>query len=810
VLVRFLPFFGSGKFIREEMEAFAGLPQHESDASGEEAAPDAKEDANDTWKRTVDRGLEQLERAGLIEYEQDRGLYTFHQTILDHVSRQPALDPDLVRSYLRALLMFHALYVFNHGGDDAAIGRCLENILSTLETAWGFREEERSLGDVVCSVVDRLVDYFERRGLWRLGECWLERAIDLRRSSAPDRDQAAINVGLHHLGLLLYRRGENAKASRLLREAIAGFEGLGDRRNRAASLHGLAGIEQAQGNPAEARRLLSQSIAAFEELGDRRRRAASLHELASIERAQGNLAEARRLLSQSIAVAEELGDRRGRADFLYQLASIEEAQGNLAEARRLFTQSIASLEELGDRSSSGATLYRLASIERDEGNLAEARRLLSQSIAGAEELGDRRGRAPSLHLLASIEEVEGNLAEARRLLSQSIAGAEELGDRRGRAACLHELARIERAQGNLAEARRLLGQSIAVAEELGERGSRAASLHLLASIERDEGNLAEARRLLSESIAVKEELGDRLGRAASLHQLANIERAEGNHAEARQLWSESIAINEEIGDLEGMATGLVMLAQLSAMEGRFEEAVAQSREAVRLLEGIGSFKVAVAKEVLRRIEFASMEAGGHPAEDAQPDVLGTLLGMPAEEARANVEQALEQARADGQAGMEVILLVVRAKKCWEMGNVEASDRALEEAGRALERVEGEERQELEQWLAGLMEQRAKAGRWPSEAVRLHNEGIEKAKNQDTAGALESFQQSANLSRSEGDHRGVAISLFCVGQMLLALGRAREAKERFSEALELAKELGDGRLVKAIQTVAAMAAEEDRS
>jgi tetratricopeptide (TPR) repeat protein len=607
-LLAFLPFFGSGKFIKEEMEAVAGAATREGTASGEEAEPDTEEKAQEVSSQAVDRGLQQLERAGLMEFEQGRGLHTFHQTLLDHVGRQPALDSDRASSGLLTLLVFHAGYLRDHGEDDVAIDRCVENILSTLEIAWGLRQEESPLDGAIGFVVDRLGNYFEQRGLWRVGERWLERAIDLRRSSTPARDQAALSRELHQLAQLLYRRGEHAEARRLLRDSIAVLEELGDRRGGAASLYLLAMIEHDQGNPAEARRLLRDSIAVFEGLGDRRGRAASLHELATIEREQGDPAEARRLLRDSIAVDEELGDRRGRA----------------------------------------ASLYHLAIIEHDQGNPAEARRL----------------------------------------------------------------------------------------------------------------------------------------------------------------WEQSIEITREIGNPDGTASILGLLAQLNAREGRFEEALSQAREMVRLLEGIALSKAAVARKILGGIE--SMAAGGAPARAAGPDVLEALLGMPPDQALANVDQALEQARADGQAKLEVMLLVVKTKKFWEAGNIEASDQALEEAGRAVEKIEGEQRRELEEFLARLKEQRARAGQAPSEAVRLHNEGVKKAEGGDSAGALECFQKSADLSRSEGDDRGLAFSLLGASQVSLMLGRAKEAGEKIREGLELATELGDEELLQAMRTVAAMAAAAERS
>jgi tetratricopeptide (TPR) repeat protein len=611
-LMRLLRFFGSGKFMREEMEAVARAAGGLNPANERARVQDREESDADRNKSRVDRGLKQLEQAGLIELEQDRGLYTFHQSLLDHVVRELAMDTDRARSGLIALLGFYLQYVRDHRSNDVAIDRCFENLVSTLEIAWGLYEEGSPLDLAICSVVDGLGYYFEGRGLWRLGERWLERAIALRRSSTLARDQAALAFELFQRSQILYRCGERAESRSLLRESIATNQELGNRQGLAACQHALAVIEHDQGNPAEARRLLRESIAVAEELGDRlgianslsalaiiehtqgdptearrllretvaiceelgnrRFRAASLHELAIIEQAQGNPAEARKLLRDSITEFGEVGDRHGLADCLHELAIIEHTQGSSAEARRLLRESITVKEEMGDRQGRAASLHQLALIEHSQGNPAEARRLLRESIAVNEELGIRMGRAASFHQLAVIEHTQGDTAEAHELLRESIAACEELDDRLGHAVCLHELARIEQAQGNAAMACRLLRESIAMCEELGDRRIRAACLHELAIIEQAQGNLAEARMLVRESIIVKEELGDRHGHAISLYVLAMIEQAQGNPDEARGLVRESIAVFEELGDRSSRAASLHQLAMIEQAQGNSAEA----------------------------------------------------------------------------------------------------------------------------------------------------------------------------------------------------------------------------------------------
>ncbi len=228
-----LSFFGSGKFMKEEIKAVAVTAGRQGAASGDDAEPDGEESGDDPPEPAIDRGLEQLERAGLIEFEQDLGLYTFHQTLLDHVARQPAMDPGRSLQSIVALLAFHARYVSDHPGDDVAVNRCVENILSTLEIAWGLREKESRLDLSICFVVDQLGYYFVRRGLWQLGEHWLERAVALRRTSTLARDQVALARELHQRGQILSRCGEISEACGLLCESISLNEQLGNHQARA-------------------------------------------------------------------------------------------------------------------------------------------------------------------------------------------------------------------------------------------------------------------------------------------------------------------------------------------------------------------------------------------------------------------------------------------------------------------------------------------------------------------------------------------------------------------------------------------------
>ena len=251
-----------------------------------------------------------------------------------------------------------------------------------------------------------------------------------------------------------------------------------------------------------------------------------------------------------------------------------------------------------------------------------------------------------------------------------------------------------------------------------------------------------------------------------------------------------------------------MLAQLEVMEGNRETALGMARESVRLLEGIGNAKVTMAREILAEIE--TFDAGG--SAEAPPFLaeLGELLerakAAGPEGGLAAIDAALEEARRQAVPSREVVALLARGVACWNAGDVAGCDESLRRAEEALGRVGETERAALAELVEMCKAQRAKAtAAGPKESDRLYAEAMAKAQAGDMAGALGLFEASLAASRQEGDARGVAVNLLMIGQALLTLGRAEEARERLREGLEVAQEVGDEELLKAMQQVATVAA-----
>jgi tetratricopeptide (TPR) repeat protein len=648
-LLAYLPLFPTGRFMPEALSIACAATQRTEPTEPEEGSR-LPSDVSLSW---VQVGLRQLEYAAFLQFDPDAKVYSFHQLLLDRVSRESGLHGEDRANALIELLLFYAGYLEDNKENYSSLDRCFDNALVLMESLWQERTEAGPIDGALVFMADVLSHYLEARGRWQAGDCWSERAVELRRTSPSAKNDEALAHALYFRARLLLNRGDPTGARAALYESMEIMSSRGNQQAQGALLYQLADlewqrgnldearrllersstiagevcdqqglsaslqlwamIESAQGAPDEARRLLQRSMEIAVDQKDERGLSASLHELAIIESAQGNPGEARDLLQRSIAIKENLGvDQQGLGASLYQLSLIEFSQGNPTEARRLLQRSMAIDEALDDQMSLAASLHQLAILEWAQSNPTEARHLLQRSVELSESLGDQRGMAASLHQLAMIETDQGNLAEARRLLQRSMAISEAVGDQRMIAGSLHQLAMIETAQSNPDGARRLLQRSMGISEAMGNQHALAASLHQLAHIEWwAEGNPTESRGLLQRSMRILEATGDQRSLAASLHLLATIESAQGNDAEAIRLLSRSTAIAEELGDKRVLAASLHHLATIKSALGNLDESLQLLRQSMSIKEALGD-QQGVAASLHQLAMIAS--ARGEPAE----------------------------------------------------------------------------------------------------------------------------------------------------------------------------------------------------
>ena len=184
-------------------------------------------------------------------------------------------------------------------------------------------------------------------------------------------------------------------------------------RARAAFVAGTIALGQSDSGPANA--LLRESLALFRKLADRR---GTAHALASIGIAASRQGQYRRALTcfeEARVIFPEAEERWGAALMLTFSATARLGQGDPGRARPLAERGLAILREVGDAKATSFTLYTLAVAAQAEEHHERARPLLEESLKLSDKLGDATNIAHCLEGLASIAVSESQIARAARL-----------------------------------------------------------------------------------------------------------------------------------------------------------------------------------------------------------------------------------------------------------------------------------------------------------------------------------------------------------------------------------------------------------
>jgi tetratricopeptide (TPR) repeat protein len=164
-----------------------------------------------------------------------------------------------------------------------------------------------------------------------------------------------------------------------------------------------------------------------------------------------------------------------------------------------------------------------------------------------------------------------------------------------------------------------------------------------------------------------------------------------------------------------------------------------------------------------------------------------------------LDQELAEAIQADQPARQVALCVARFVSLWRGGDVAGCDDALQEAERDLDRVPGTEREALTEICSRFKSQMAAAtGTRKAESVRLHAEASVRWQAGEHAEALALLQQALAASVQEQNRHHQVMCLLAIGQALLATERTREALRHLQEGLEVAADLNDQDLLRALR------------
>ena len=236
---------------------------------------------------------------------------------------------------------------------------------------------------------------------------WLVRLVQAADPSPALRAEAYLAAGHLAYWVTDFERGD-----RLVAEAQALFESLGDSLGEGRALRRRGAIAAATDDLSGARALLEASLERLDEAGVEREIGTTLLHLGSLLADEGIAGDAKVALERSLAIAARTGDPLANGLVLAALNLAYWKGGDLETAMQTGNEALLIFRELGHSPTEGAVAYRLAAIARGLDRPRAARRYAQLAIDAGERSSTRTTIAQGHINLARLDLDIGDSAAA--------------------------------------------------------------------------------------------------------------------------------------------------------------------------------------------------------------------------------------------------------------------------------------------------------------------------------------------------------------------------------------------------------------
>ncbi len=295
-----------------------------------------------------------------------------------------------------------------------------------------------------------LHEFWEVRGYFQEARTFLEQLL----LTISEENMPSIRAEvLYRASFLAFIQDDIGRAELLVEESLSLFRALGNRLSTARVLRILARMKTLT-STIEARRLIEEALALFEELGDSAWITCTRSDVARVAIVQGDYTKAYTLLQSTLADYDARHEPYNRAFPLAFLArTFFLSGGELAQAQTLAEESLTLFREVGNQRFAAYVLNMLGRISLQSGAIEQARTLCEESIKLYDEVCYRIGVAETLISLARVMAHQGDDQAAQRCYAESwTLLLKTLDDKELCADCLEGWGELVARQGQLEQA----------------------------------------------------------------------------------------------------------------------------------------------------------------------------------------------------------------------------------------------------------------------------------------------------------------------------------------------------------------------
>ncbi|HEV8064298.1 MAG TPA: BTAD domain-containing putative transcriptional regulator, partial [Acidimicrobiales bacterium] len=289
---------------------------------------------------------------------------------------------------------------------------------TTLIAAEDAAEESLRFGAAVSRFWNTRGDYGDEVDL-------LGSALERAGAKAPTPARAG---ALAAAGYLMFRRGQTARASAYLDEALEIARSLGSAWLQADALRTMAWVADRRGDQEAAVRLAAEAVTAATLSGELHLLARAYDVRAAANQGTDPVA-ARRDYAEALAYCRRAGDGLGQASALNNLGVLDLEQGDHEGARARFSEALGLAEGVRDAALIPFLEYGAGLSACLDGDFAAAEPAFVNALQAARRTGQRSLVAYALLGAASVQSCTGRERAGARLLGAALALFEELGEK---------------------------------------------------------------------------------------------------------------------------------------------------------------------------------------------------------------------------------------------------------------------------------------------------------------------------------------------------------------------------------------------
>lgn len=317
------------------------------------------------------------------------------------------------------------------------------------------------------------------------------------------------------------------RAVQPLKDALAGFQRVGDRESEAIALLDAARNSRDLGRP-EAREFADQALALYRALGDAIGIARTTSVIGSIHARRGELRDASVALSEALALLQKSGNRTQEASTLNWIGIVYGRTGEPERATEAFQKALQIAQEMRLDRQEGIVLANLGIATKDLGDSRLSLKYYERALVLARARDDRNHEAITLTNLGNLYRLVGEHERALVAHQSALALARAAGNVEFEARAINGIGLTYYRLGNFQKALEYHDQSLTIRRATNDRVGQAASLDAGGLALHRLGKSDDAIARLTEALQLRRATAERLGEADTLKNLAQVEGDRGN------------------------------------------------------------------------------------------------------------------------------------------------------------------------------------------------------------------------------------------------------------------------------------------